>query len=326
MKANTTELSVNFNLPFYLRMSGKYKVKLNEEEFIVYLTECKKEKTTMPGLSEAKNVSLVFDDTPHFRYTKVQIDMQLPTPNEENLDNFTQKLIPDICLKIINRVIETYRDISEEYIIPELTSMGEICMLDFKVHNSETFPKKWKGGMVLLFDRKIGIMSKDLDKSKLNKIQSVLTSNEEISLSRKLYLDARLYQKKQNIRMALINLTLSFEVFLVDIIDNNISTVIRSGYTNEQISKWTMGDLATKGIKAITGNSLEKEEFWSKDIVDGHKQIQKIRNTIMHKGSLKIKLEDNSILDLNDPAVLEEQFKIVDKIKNKLNSVINPIP
>ena len=126
-----TKVSIHFDLPFYLKMSGLYKVKLDDKIAEVTLTEHKKEQITMPGLSEAKNISLVFDDTSHFRYSKVKIDVELPTPTKDEVGDFTQKLIPEISLKIINRVISIYRDVSEDFIIPELPTLGQIVIINF---------------------------------------------------------------------------------------------------------------------------------------------------------------------------------------------------
>lgn len=273
----------------------------------------------------AQNTVLVNDGTPYFRQSQVKIEVGLPISTDIKEWEFSFILIPDTALKLINRVIEVYRDVGDKFAVQTIASPDQLFAIQYQILNPETCPNLKPNGVCQRYPGGgIRPLSPDLDTNKLQRIKALLLSKGQISLSRKLFLDARLYQMKKDNRMALINLVLSLELFLAELANVHLHTIkANTLLTEDKINSWTMYELATKGIKAITGYSLENSSYWGQSTVDKFRQILRLRNEIMHRGSLTLRTKCNDVLNLNDETVLNQLFQDVEGLKERISQVID---
>lgn len=270
-------VTVSFNLPYLLKIDGDFEANVDGNLFRIKLESFREEEPNFHGKRNAiysSNMSIIRDDTTIMGYTKVyaeclssNIDVSMYPPDD---------LPRTLAIKISNRLICAAKNAFDCYELENIFHEKRIGCITYSI----SIDDRRESG---IFDPLMGgvTFSCAQHQQSIEVFSSELLLESEVPAWKELYFDAKRYLLNKNIKMALINISISFELRMIGVLISAAENKdIDIGI--ESIKSLTLTKLGTGICKKIFKHSLDDCKSWGKDIVDIYKIFVKVRNAILH--------------------------------------------
>lgn len=241
------------------------------------------------------NIEKINDKNGTFRYTKLYIQFDLNMGN--NIQSINKKLekvmnqIHDICLNIINRMIDSYRLIADEPHIRRLSSL--------KI-NLVYFTKLDNGFYVIQMPVRTAVANRS--KKDFEKFADDLESNTRYELYKLLILNAKDSFNSKDFTLAIVEIFQALEIF----IDNYlISEFVKNNYDEAEYKKileknWRTKDKLNIVLKKLKGKSLnEAGNLWNRWCLI----YENIRNEVIHYGKEPDEKETSETIEIVEKVI-----------------------
>lgn len=243
-----------------------------------------------------RNVERIKDQNGVFRYTRVHIQfaMNLPEHLEALGNSLSEKLLKDVqeqSLAVMNRVIDNYREITNEIHVRRL---GEL-----KINLIYFTPRK-QGYYLLLPNIETAIMNRS--RQEIENISKRLSGGGKPQVHKLLLLDAWSSFNSRDYTLAIVESFQALEIFLENYLTDEFK---RRGDSEEQYKKklkthWQTKDRLNAVLKELKGSALnEQGAVWDK----WRSQYDKTRNEVLHAGKEPTQEETEETLVINEKVI-----------------------
>lgn len=243
-----------------------------------------------------RNIEKANDRNGVFRYTKLYIQLDLGIPedisklNEKSRDELLNE-IEEKSLLIVNRIIDNYRELTNEIHVRRL---GELKI------NFIYFTKQNIGFYMSNFNISTAIMNRS--GGELKELSTRLSSGAKPTLYKLLLLDAKDSFNNKDYTLAIIESFQALEIFIENYL---ISELKKEGRTKSEYKKileknWRIKDRLNKLLKGLKKVSLnERTELWQ----PWCSRYDKTRNEAIHLGKEPTHKETAETLDINEKVI-----------------------
>lgn len=249
-----------------------------------------------------RNIEKMKDQNGVFRYTGVylQFNMDLPDKLETLGKGANEKLLKEIrdkAIIVINRVIDNYREITNEIHVRRL---GEL-----KINLIYFIPQN-QGYYLLLPNIETAIMNRS--RKEIEAISDRLSTGEKSEVYKLLILDARSSFNTRDYTLAIVESFQALEIFLENYL---ISEFKKRGDSEDQYRRtlktnWQTKDRLNAVLKELKGFALnEQGEIWDKWCT----RYDQTRNEVLHTGKEPTENETEETLVVNEK-VIERVFNL----------------
>jgi hypothetical protein len=224
-----------------------------------------------------RNIEKMRDQNGVFRFTRlhIQFNMTLPEKLEELGGKASEKLLKEVqdkALHIVNRVIDNYREVTNEIHVRRL---GEL-----KVNLVYFIPQN-QGYYFLLPNIETAMMNRS--RKEIETLADRLSKGEKPDLYKLLLLNARNSFATKDFTLAIVESFQALEVYLENYI---ITESDKRGDTEEQYknvleTNWRTKDRLNAIVKSLKGSALnEQTDLWNKWCY----HYERTRNEVLHAG------------------------------------------
>lgn len=312
-------IEIRFDMPYALKVDGDFILRTAGKEFQVQLSTHNQENPRFPGAEKVENISIIHDDTNILAYTEVVARYVPSEPSEVADTGYLSGKGVEIALSIANALVAAARLAHGDYILDYIHTSERIGPIHFSVPAIDgrkpffgTFDPLM-GGITFRRRARIG--------SETAKFAQILAEGSDITTAQELYFDARRYFVRGNLRMALANLVISFEVGLADSL-SRVAASRKNVALEAQIIEATLGELGTGLAKQVFGHSLEEQSFWGAAVCDGYVWLRRARNGILHKARTLVE-RGGVKRDFGDRGELERLFGERDLIVAEVEKAVS---
>jgi len=243
-----------------------------------------------------RNIEIVKDKNGVFRYSKLHIQLNLDLPkNIEGLrDKSREKLlksVQDISLQIVNRLIDNYRDVTEEVHIRKLSWL-KTNLIYFLSQNI--------GFYVLTLNVRTAMINRSLDE--IEKIKNLVVSGKRPELYRTLLLNAKDSFESKDFTLAIVESFQALEIFLENYLISAFQNRGDSQVNYEKTLKkyWETKKRLNTVLKDLKGTTLNSQDaLWDKWCL----RYDKTRNEVIHAAKEPTKKETEETLDVNEKVI-----------------------
>jgi len=243
-----------------------------------------------------RNIEKMKDQNGVFRYTRVhiQFNMELPKKLEDLGKEKNEELLKEVrekSLTVINRVIDNYREITNEIHVRRL---GEL-----KINLIYFIPQN-QGYYLLLPNIETAIMNRS--HKEIETISDRLSAGEKPEVYKLLLLDARTSFDTKDYTLAIVESFQALEIFLENYL---VSEFKKRGDSEEQYRRtlktnWQTKDRLNVTLKELKGSSLNGQEgVWDKWCT----RYDKTRNEVLHAGKEPTEKETEETLAVNEKVI-----------------------
>lgn len=319
-------IKISFDLPFSLRVDGDFTLEAMEETFTIELETVEKKSPNFPRADLVENVAIMFDDSNILYYTKVRASF---APRDEAIAADPSKFsrgVAEIAVGIANALLSAMREAYGEYHFEYLYSADKLGPISFDV-SPISDGKRYsgyfdglQGGITIAQPPRVGVEAAPF--------ADALLRGAVPSPASELLFEAKRYLLRRNMRMALANLSISFEVGLADLL-GEVARHNNDHLLEQRIAAAALNDLGTNCAKQLLGYSFENRGYWSSRFVDAFQWMRKARNGVLHKAQLILTF-DGRARDFNQLAELRGLFDERDwlyaEIESAKSRVIQGLP
>lgn len=243
-----------------------------------------------------RNIEKINDKNGVFRYTKLYIQLNLTLPsniealNDQDRDKIL-KVAEDQSLFIVNRIIDNYREITNEI---HLRRIGELKI------NFIYFTKQNIGFWISNINTSTAVMNRS--RKELRELNSRLSSGDKPEVYKLLLLDAKDSFSSKDYTLAVVESFQALEIFLENYL---ITEFKKRGDKKEDYRKaldkyWRTKDRLNEVLKLIKNVALNKQtDLWDK----WHLHYDKTRNEILHEGKEPVEEEIRETLEINEKVI-----------------------
>jgi hypothetical protein len=319
-------IEMSFDLPFSLRVDGVFALKAMEEVFTIELKTMEKESPDFPGFESVKNVAIMFDDSNCLYYTNVQASF---TPRDEAIAADPSKfsrIAAEIAVGIANTLLSAMRIAYDEYHFEYFYSADKLGSISFRVPPISGRKRYFgwfdglQGGITFARPPRTGVETVCFADALLRGVV--------LSPASELLFEAKRYLLRRNMRMALANLSISFEVGLADLL-GEVARYNNDQVLEQRIAAAALNDLGINCATRLLGYSFENSGYWSSRFVDAFQWMRKARNGVLHKAQLILTFNGRT-RDFNHLAELSWLFAERDwlfaEIESATSRVIKGLP
>lgn len=274
------------------------------DEYVLYFSKSTILGPQLPYIEEdgwdsyirGKNIEKINDKNGIFRYTKLYIQLNLTLPNniealsDQNRDKILKE-VEDQSLYIVNRIIDNYREVTNEI---HVRRIGKLKI------NFIYFTKQNIGFWVSNFNTSTAIMNRS--RKEMKELNLRLSSGRKPKLHKLLLLNARDSFSSNDYTLAVVESFQALEIFLENYF---VSEFKKRGDPEEQYMKVLETNLRTKDrlnilLKDLKNVSLNQQgKIWD----DWCTQYDKTRNEVVHKGKEPGEKEVEQILNTNEGVI-----------------------
>lgn len=240
-----------------------------------------------------RNAEKMRDQNGVFRYTRVHIQFNIDVPETlgKSTDESLLKEIQEKALAIMNRVIDNYREITNEVHVRRL---GELKI------NLVYFIPQNQGYYLLLPNIETAKINRS--RQEIESISKRLSTGEKPEVYKLLLLDAQSSFDTRDYTLAIVESFQALEIFLEDYL---IKEFKKRGDTEDQCKKvlkinWQTKARLNKVLKDIKGFALhEQRNIWDQ----WYTRYDKTRNEVIHAGKEATEKETQETLDINQKVI-----------------------
>lgn len=244
-----------------------------------------------------RNIEKMKDQNGVFRFTRlhIQFDFSLPEKFERLGEKATEKLLKEVqdkALNIINRVIDNYREVTNEIHVRRL---GELKV------NLIYFISKKQGYYLLLPNIETAMMNRS--RREIETIAERVSNGKTPEVHRRVLLDAQSSFDTKDYTLAIVESFQALEIFLENYL---VSEFKKRGDTEEQYKRtlktsWLTKDRLDTVLERLKGHSLKNEqrEIWDKWCT----RYDKTRNEVLHAGKEPTEEETEETLAVNERVI-----------------------
>lgn len=271
-------ISLKFDLPFSIHVDGPFELKASGEDFSVILSTYYEPIPTMLGAESIENVSIVNDEGSSISHTVVIAnytpkDLSAVTDPKKFMDG-----VPETALTIANALVAALREAYGEYHLDYLHSKTRLGPIACSGAVNGQFDAL-SGGITFQIPSRSGSLAEPFAK--------FLRCGAQLSVEQELYFDARRFLLRGNKRMALANLSISFEVRLASLLGTIAASQGDTSLEN-RINNATLAPLGQEFAKLTLGESLENRGFWGDSVANTFVWLRTARNKVLHKAQMSL--------------------------------------
>lgn len=243
-----------------------------------------------------RNIEKMRDQNGAFRFTRlhIQFNMTIPEKLGKLGEKETEKLLKEVqdkALSVVNRVIDNYRDITNEIHVRRL---GELKV------NLVYFIPQDQGYYFLLPNIETAMMNRS--RKEIETVADRLSNGKKPDVYKLLLLNARNSFGIKDFTLAVVESFQALEVYLENYI---FAESVKSGNTEEQTKKtletnWRTKERLNSVIKNLKNSALnEQGELWNKWCHN----YDKTRNEVFHDGKEPDEKETEETLAVNEKVI-----------------------
>lgn len=284
--------------------STSNKVDLTAKDYPLYYTKSSILSPKMPLHEEEGwdprvtgiNLEKENDRTAIFRYSKLDIQLKMDTPeNPDALKDKERELlfaeITEMTISIVNRLIDNYRDISNEVYVRRLGQVV-ITLIYFIPQNL--------GYYLLSLPISSAMVNRSLTEVKA--LAHALSKNFKPDVYRLLLLNAQDSLDTKDYTLAIVESYQALEIFLESFLVSKYEAkgISESEYKTALSKKWRTKERLNDLLKDLTGSALkEHPKTWDKWVT----RYDKTRNEVIHVGKEATLEETKDTLDINQEVI-----------------------
>lgn len=289
-----THLIIRFPLPFCLYIPDGW-VTVVIEGKPAYITHQMVKTDTIkgfpPDVKVPCNSRLKFDRWGRQNYTFISISLPKHSlPNGFELKYGNEDMFVIYCLKYINKFINIYKTVTNEYTISEINEKDityyKVILYNATNKRYDIYSVFFPFGNHLKAGEEVFIF----DNSVYEKIKQELVKDEDVPLVEELILNANTYYIEGKYNLAILFAAQAFEVFCKAIIKENYlnnSTKTENEIDN-LLENCGLKNLLTHHFKEATNIDLSV----TNEFVEWDKKVRPTRNLVAHGGKMKFKKEE----------------------------------
>lgn len=243
-----------------------------------------------------RNIEKMRDQNGVFRFTRLHIQFTMALPEElkklgEKSTETLLREVQDKALSIVNRVIDNYREITNEIHVRRL---GEL-----KVNLVYFIPKN-QGYYFLLPNIETAMMNRS--RKEIEAVADRLSKGKKSDVYKLLLLNARSSFDTKDYTLAIVESFQALEIYLENYL---VAEFIKRGDSEEQYKRilktnWQTKDRLNIVIKSLKNSSLNEQcELWNKWCT----RYDKTRNEVLHTGKEPDKKETEETLIVNEKVI-----------------------
>lgn len=243
-----------------------------------------------------RNIEKMKDQNGVFRFTMMHIQFNMTLPEEMGKmgKGANEKLLKDVrdtALNIVNRVIDNYREVTNEIHIRRL---GEL-----KVNLIYFIPKR-QGYYFLLPNIETAMMNRS--RKEIEAIAERLSKGEKSEIYKLLMLNARSSFNTKDYTLAIVESFQALEIYLENYL---VAEFKKRGDSEDDYKRtlktnWQTKDRLNVVLKELKGFSLnEQGEMWDKWCT----RYDKTRNEVLHAGKEPDEKETEETLTVNEKVI-----------------------
>jgi len=273
---------LRFDLPFSLNVDGSYELRTLGESFSVDLVTHRVTKPQFPGAERVEGLAILNDDSNILSYTKVTAQYT-PQSSSPIVHGVLSRQIPEITIAITNALVSALRISFGEYHIDYLYSADKLgpIYIDVPAFNGgKRFSCCYdglQGGITFQRAPRSGAQAA--------KFAQTLLAGASLSPAEEILFNGRRYLLRGDLRMALANLAISFEVGLSDRLAR-VANARGDAILEAEIASAALNDLGTKFAKKTLGTSFARRNVWGDRFHDVFEWLRVARNGVLHKAQL----------------------------------------
>lgn len=247
------------------------------------------------ALYRGRNVEGIKDRNGVFRYTKVyiQFDLDIPENFEEKSVGPQKALVAraqEIALVTMNRVIEVYRDVTNEGYIRRLGRL-QISLVYFIPQNFGWY----------LLEPNLETARMNRSRQEMEAIKKSLASESRPKLYKTLMLNARDSFETRDYTLAIVESFQALEIFLEDYL---VDAFVARGddeatYGANLDRNWKTKDRLNIVLQELKGVKLNEQIFWD----EWCNRYDQTRNEVIHRGKEPASDETEKTLAINDKVI-----------------------
>lgn len=248
------------------------------------------------SFTTGKNVEKINDQNGTFRYTRVYIQLKMNLP--ERIETMAEKPIEhlldeiqDKALQVVNRLIDNYREITNEIHVRRLGTL-KINMIYFISQNFGFY----------LANLNITTAMMNRSRKEIKEFQKRLASGAKPELFTLLLLNAKNSVDSKDFTMAIVESFQALEIFLENYL---IAEFVKRGdreteYRSLLDKNWRTKDRLNGVLKTLKGVSLNTQStIWNTWCL----HYDKTRNEVFHAGKEPSEMETKETLEINEKVV-----------------------
>ncbi len=314
------KVTLRFMLPFSLDVDGIFPLIASEERFSVELNTVDNQNPNFPGASHLENVAIVNDATGIIARTNVAATYTPRDKSSVTWEGYCWTVTP-LAVSVANSLINAARVAHGEYFKDFIYHPKQLGPIQYQVT-----PLDGTKGFGGVFDPLMGGIQPRAPArigADTAEFAAVLATGQSSPIWRELMFDARRYKLSGNVRMAVANLVLGFEIGLSDLL---AQVALKQGGTSTQleIEQATIGKLLQKLSALTLGHSLEKVSYWGADTVRRCALMRETRNKVLHRAKLSV-VVDGVTCDFSKPADLDSLFAEFDLLWDTLSKATDNV-
>ncbi len=243
-----------------------------------------------------RNIEKIKDQNGIFRYTKIHIQFNIDAPKKlkdmgKEKENELLKEINDKTLVIVNRVIDLYREITNEIHVRRL---GEL-----KINLIYFIPQN-QGYYLLLPNIETAMINRSF--KDIEDISNQLATGKKSEIYKLLLLDARSSFNTKDYTLAIVESFQALEIFLENYL---VLEFKKRGDPEKQYKQflhkyWRAKERLNIVLKELKGCELnEQGKIWDA----WHTQYDKTRNEVLHAGKEPTEEETEKVLMANEKVI-----------------------
>ncbi len=297
-------IELSFDLPYPLRVDGQFVLNALGENFALTLSTVEEPKPNFPGAESVQGVAIMNDDTNILSHTHVQASYQPKDDVEASDPDKYSRAVPEMAIGISNALISALRIAYGEFHLEFLYSADRLGPISFCVPalvGNKRFSGSFdglQGGITFALPPRTG--------PEAAPFATALASGAEQAPASELLFDARRYLLRGNKRMAVANLSISFEVGLADNL-TEVAIKRNDQPLEQQIAKAAINDLGTGLAVRAFGHSFTERKYWTDRFSDAFEWLRTARNGVLHKAELNLTFGGRT-RDFNQTAELKALF------------------
>ncbi len=245
------------------------------------------------SLFTGTNIEKMSDQNGIFRFTRVLIQFDTNFPQDMNQGDYKSLLprVEEIALTAINRVIDVYREVTNEFFIRRLGSLN-INLIYFIPKNEGFYllPTNIETAKINRSGKEIEEISAKLEAGHKPEVYKLLLFNAYSSFETKDY------------TLAIVESFQSLEIFLENYLVNlfKVKNIHKKEYRKILKKNWKTKDRLTEVLKNLIGVSLDKQlNIWPKWCA----RYDQTRNRVIHGGKEPSPLETKETLEINQKVI-----------------------
>ncbi len=239
------------------------------------------------------NVQRMKDRNGRFRFTRLYVQFDLSVKKEELEEESARTLIEEkvkeICFKIVNNLIDTYRFVTKQ---EHLTRLGEVTL------NMVYFIDLNEGLVFSPVNTEAAVMNRS--KKEIEEMERMLETGETPDLYNLLLLDAQNSFNIRNYPLAVMQSFQSLEIFVENFLIEQLKK--NKGLSEKDAidyldKNWRTKDRLKDVLKEAIGFTIAEKDkgLWDKWL----KSYDLVRNEIIHKGKEPVASEVKDVLENN---------------------------